>query len=99
MLLTDSIVRLRYRESLEHTTPYEPGEIVTVKIDVRVIANVFKASHRIRLDISSSNFPSFDPNPNTGEAIGRHSHLHVARNTIHFGPDHPSSLILPVRRG
>jgi putative CocE/NonD family hydrolase len=97
MLLTDSIIRLRYRESLEHPTPYTPGEVVKVRIDVRVVANLFKAGHRIRLDVSSSNFPSFDPNPNTGEPIGRHTHTRVARNVIHFGPDQPSKLILPVR--
>lgn len=99
MLLTDSIIRLRYRESLEHAVPYAPGDVVRVRIDVRVVANVFKASHRIRLDISSSNFPSFDPNPNTGEHIGKHTHLRQARNTVHYGPDHPSRLILPVRNG
>ena len=97
MLLTDSIRRLRYRESLEHTTPYTPGDVVKIEIDLRVTANVFKAGHRIRLDVSSSCFPSFDPNPNTGEPIGRHTHTRVANNTVHFGRAYESRLILPVR--
>jgi putative CocE/NonD family hydrolase len=97
MLLTDSITRLRYRDSIEHVTPYTPGDIVKVRINVRIVSNLFKAGHRIRLDISSSNFPSFDPNPNTGEPIGKHTHQRPARNTIHLGGQHPSKLILPIR--
>jgi putative CocE/NonD family hydrolase len=97
MLLTDSITRLRYRDSIEHVTPYTPGEVVKVRINVRIVSNVFKAGHRIRLDISSSNFPSFDPNPNTGEPIGKHTHQRLAHNTIHLGGQHPSKLTLPVR--
>ncbi len=97
MLLTDSIRRLRYRDSLEWTTPYTPGDVVAVEIDVRVTANVFKVGHRIRLDVSSSCFPSFDPNPNTGEPIGRHTHTRVANNTVHFSGSHRSRLILPIR--
>ncbi|MBI4304819.1 MAG: CocE/NonD family hydrolase, partial [Chloroflexi bacterium] len=64
--LIDSIMRLRYRESRERATLLEPGEIVPVTITLYPTANVFAAGHRIRLDISSSNFPRFDVNPNTG---------------------------------
>ncbi|MCH7688724.1 MAG: antibiotic hydrolase, partial [Planctomycetes bacterium] len=60
-------------------------------------ANLFRNGHRIRLDISSSNFPMYDINPNTGEPLGRHTHAKVAHNTIYHDAQHPSSLILPVR--
>ena len=56
-----------------------------------------KAGHR--LDISSSNFPSFDVNPNTGEPVGRHTHMVVALNSVHHDAEHESHLVLPVHRG
>jgi putative CocE/NonD family hydrolase len=59
-------------------------------------SNVFAKGHRIRLDIASSSFPQFDVNPNTGEPLGRHTHTIRARNTVHFGPEHPSHILLPV---
>jgi putative CocE/NonD family hydrolase len=73
-----------------------PGEAVEITITLWPISNVFKKHHRIRLDVSSSNFPRFDVNPNTGEPVGRHTKMAVADNTVHTGADHPSRLILPV---
>ena len=59
-------------------------------------ANRFKAGHRIRIDISSSNFPRFDLNPNTGEPLGLHRRAVVADNSIHHEAAHPSHVVLPV---
>ncbi|MCH2572462.1 MAG: CocE/NonD family hydrolase, partial [Planctomycetes bacterium] len=73
-----------------------PGKIYRVVIQLPPTSNLFQANHRIRLDISSSNFPRLDPNPNTGEPIGRHTHMQKADNTIYLNPDYPSHMILPV---
>ena len=64
----DSILRTRYRESLDHPKLMKPGEVVPVTITLYPTANVFKKGHRIRVDVSSSNYPRFDVNPNTGDA-------------------------------
>ena len=68
--LADGIVRARYRESTEEAKLITPGEVYEYKIDLWATSNLFKAGHRIRLEISSSNFPRFDRNPNTGECAG-----------------------------
>src|SRR5437016_3166919 len=65
----DSIVRARYRNSLEHAELMKPSEIYLFTIEMYPTSLVFQKGHRIRLDISSSNFPRFDVNPNTGEAL------------------------------
>ncbi len=96
MNLVDSIIRTRYRDSWEHETLMEPGETYPVAITLPPTSNVFAAGHRIRLDISSSNFPRFDVNPNTGEPVGRHTHSVVALNTVHLDATHPSNVTLPV---
>ena len=67
----DSIVRARYRNSLEHTELMKAGEVYPFTIEMYPTSLVFKKGHRIRLDISSSNFPRFDVNPNTGEPLKR----------------------------
>jgi uncharacterized protein len=94
--LSDSIIRCRYRNGWEREELMRPGEIYPVQIELAPTSNVFKAGHRIRLDISSSNFPRFDLNPNSGEPIGRHTHVRVAHNTVHVGREHPSHVVLPV---
>jgi putative CocE/NonD family hydrolase len=94
--LTDTILRARYRNSWSKEEMMTPGEPVEVTITLWPTSNVFKKGHRIRLDVSSSNFPRFDVNPNTGEPVGRHTHMVKADNTIHTGADHPSRMILPV---
>lgn len=93
--LGDSILRLRYRESLDAPKLVEPGQIVPITITLYPTANVFKRGHRVRLDVSSSNFPRFDVNPNTGEPLGNHRRMVIAENTIHHDRDHPSCLLLP----
>ena len=99
LILQDSIIRMRYRNGLEKPDFVEPGAVVPITIDLWMTGNRFVKGHRIRLDISSSNFPNFDPNPNTGEPIGYHTHTRVAQNTVYHDAERPSRLLLPVRRG
>jgi len=94
--LTDGILRARYRESKTHPKLLTPGEPAEITIDVGATSNLFQAGHRIRLDISSSNFPRFDRNPNTGGVFGEDSKLLRADQTILHDAEHPSRLILPV---
>lgn len=96
MNLVDSILRVRYRDSFEKEELMEPGRMYEIKIPLQPISNMFTAGHRIRLDISSSNFPRFDVNPNTGEPMGRHTHSVVARNTVYADRAHASAIVLPV---
>lgn len=93
----DSIIRTRYRDGDDGPAPpMKPGEIVRVVIPLYPTANVFKRGHRIRVDVSSSNYPRFDVNPNTGEPLGDYRRMVPADNTIHHGAEHASRLILPV---
>ncbi len=96
MNLADSIIRVRYRDGWERETLMEPGEVVTVHITLPPTSNLFAAGHCIRLDVSSSNFPRFDTNPNTGEPVGRHTHTAVAHNTVFLDAARPSKIALPV---
>jgi putative CocE/NonD family hydrolase len=94
--LADSIIRGRYRNSREHSELMTPGEVYEFTIVPYPVGNVFKAGHRIRLDISSSNFPRFDVNPNTGEPLGMSNRLLVADQTIYHDASRPSHIELPV---
>jgi uncharacterized protein len=94
--LTDGIVRARYREGTKESSPIAPGKVYKYTIDLWATANVFKVGHRIRLYISSSNFPRFNRNMNTGEDISNASRSVKAHQTIYHDRDHASSLILPV---
>ena len=96
MLICDSILRARYRNGFDHEDLMVPEECYEIVIRQPPISNLFKAGHRIRLDIASSNFPRFDVNPNTGEPMGRHTGTIVARNILYLGRDHRSCIILPV---
>ena len=93
----DSIVRARYRngptaeaEMLERGKPYE------FTIEIYPTSILFRRGHRIRLDISSSNFPRFDVNPNTGEPLNDNRSSRIAENTVYLDPAHPSRILLPV---
>jgi putative CocE/NonD family hydrolase len=77
-------------------TPITPGEVVEYAVDLWATSNAFGAGHRIRLEVSSSNFPRFDRNPNTGEQPGRSGEMVSALQTVHHSAAHPSRLILPV---
>ena len=94
--LCDSILRTRYRNSWTEPEMMSPGKVYPITITLTPTSNLFKAGHRIRVDISSSNFPRFDINPNTGEPMGRHTHTQPAENTIRLGREHSSHILLPI---
>jgi len=96
MNLCDGIVRARYRESRETPSLLEAGTIYEYRIEVGVTGNVFQVGHRLRLEISSSNFPRFDRNPNTGNTYGVDAQLRVAHQTVPHSADHPSHVRIPV---
>ena len=97
--LTDGIVRARYRNSTAKPEPIEPGKIYEFNIDLWATSNVFKAGHRIRLYLSSSNFPRFNRNLNTGEPVAGANKMVTAKQTIYHDARHPSALVLPVIPG
>jgi len=94
--LTDGILRCRYRDSWENPALMSPGQVYRIKVEAFPIANLFKRGHRIRLDISSSNFPHFDVNPNTGAPEGTGLDRRIARNSVYMDADRPSHVILPL---
>jgi putative CocE/NonD family hydrolase len=94
--LTDSLIRLRYRDGTGIADFVPAGEAVEISITLYPTSNVFVVGHRIRLDISSSNFPRFDVNPNTGEPIGQERRRQVADNTIYHSSDRRSHVVLPM---
>ena len=95
-LLTDGIIRARYREGIDREVMLKPDEVVRVRVDLWSTAIVFNKGHRIALHVTSSNDPRFDPNPNTGHPQRADNEMQVAKNAIHFSPQHPSRLLLPV---
>src|SRR5438045_3896737 len=94
--VADSIVRGRYRASREHAELMTPGQVYEFTIEMYPTSLVFKKGHRIRLDVSSSNFPRFDLNPNTGEPLNDNHCWRVAENSVYHDPQHPSRIILPI---
>lgn len=96
MALTDGILRMRYRDDMSAPNVMEPGQVYAIEIETFPTANRFLAGHRIRVDISSSNFPKFDVNPNTGEAEGMERAFRTARNTLFLGGDRASHIVLPI---
>jgi len=94
--LTDGIIRARYRNSSAKAEPVEAGKVYAYDIDLWATGNVFKAGHRIRLYISSSNFPRFSRNFNTGEPVFGAVRMVTASQKIYHDAEHPSALILPV---
>jgi predicted acyl esterase len=98
MLVTDGIIRARFRESFEKEKLLEPGEVVEVPVDLWSTSLVFNKGHRLRIAVSSSNSPRFDPNPNTGHAFRADQEQRVATNTLHLSEKHPSQIVLPIYR-
>ncbi|MBC8228164.1 CocE/NonD family hydrolase [bacterium] len=96
MNLCDGIIRARYQESFEEAKLMKPGTVYEFTIDCWVTGNVFKAGHRIRVELSSSNFPRFDRNPNTGHEFGMDSELSIAEQKVYHNKNYPSHIILPV---
>lgn len=96
--LVDGILRVRYRKSLSDPVLMEAGRVYELRINLVATANVFAAGHRIRLEVSSSNFPRFDRNTNTGGTIAEETlqDAQPAINRVHHTTDHASRLVLPV---
>ncbi|HUL34429.1 MAG TPA: CocE/NonD family hydrolase [Candidatus Eisenbacteria bacterium] len=94
--LTEGILRLRYRDSREKPDFANPGEIYHLALDLWATSNVFLPGHRLRLEVSSSNFPRFARNLNSGEDSATGSKMKVATNTIYHDSEHPSALVLPI---
>ena len=96
MDLTEGILRMRYRDSQEHAKLMNPGQVYEVTVDLWATSNVFLKGHSLRLEISSSNFPRFDRNLNTGEEIKFAHNFVSATNAVLHDAQHPSALVLPV---
>jgi len=94
--IAEGILRAKYRDSQETSTLLTPGKVYSLAIDLWATSNVFRAGHRIRLEVSSSNFPRFDRNLNTGESAATSAKWASATNTILHDAAHPSALLLPV---
>jgi len=97
--IADGIIRARYRNSLTHAQLMKPGEAYELSIQLYPTSLVFQRGHRIRVDISSSNFPRFDVNPNTGAPLNSDRRRQTAENAIFHDPKHPSRIILPIVSG
>jgi putative CocE/NonD family hydrolase len=96
MNVTDGIVRARFRSGGEKEEFLQTGRIYPVEIELYPTSLVFARGHRIRVDVSSSNFPRFDVNPNTGEPLNGNRRWQTAENALFHDPGHPSAIRLPV---
>jgi putative CocE/NonD family hydrolase len=96
MIILDGILRAGHRNSLESSEPLESGKIYEFEIDLGSTSMVVGPGHRIRLAISSSNSPRFEPNPNTGKPSGVDDKTEVATNTIYMNAGHPSHILFPI---
>jgi putative CocE/NonD family hydrolase len=98
IFVTEGVLRARYRNSNEgdSTELLEPGEVAEYRIRCYPMANVFERGHRIRLDLTSSSFPRFSRNLNTGEDVGTGTRIEVAQQTVLHTDVYPSHVLLPV---
>ena len=96
MNLSDSILRMRYRDGFEKADLMTPGEVYEFVIDMPPTSNLFQKGHRICVDISSSNYPTYDPNPNTGDPYMIGGKSMVAENSIYLDAEYPSHIVLPI---
>ena len=94
--LQDGILRARYRTSSTQPSPIEPGRVYELTIDLWATSHLFRTGHRLRVEISSSNFPRFDRNPNTGAPLGRDARMEAAHQTVYHSAAHPSHIVLPI---
>jgi putative CocE/NonD family hydrolase len=95
----EGALRMRYREGLDRQMLMEPGEVYEARLDLHVSSNYFAEGHRIRLEVSSSNFPRWQRNTNTGRNIYDETEWQVATNRVHHAKDKPSYMVLPVIPG
>jgi len=96
MNLCDGIIRARYRDGMREPTLLEPGQVYRYEIEVGVTSNVFDAGHCVRLEISSSNFPCYDRNLNTGNHLASDTTMRTASQTVLHTHSHPSHVRMPV---
>jgi putative CocE/NonD family hydrolase len=96
--LDETIQRARYREGYDREVFMEEGEIYEIQLSPLSTSNWFAPGHRIRIEVSSSNFPRFTRNLNTGGSIWDETEGVVARNAIHHSREHPSKIVLPIAR-
>jgi uncharacterized protein len=96
--LCEGMLRARFRQGLEREEKLVPGEVVPLDIDVWSTSVIFAPGHRVRVHVTSSSVPGFDPNPNTGDPFRSSARTQVARNTVYVDAARPSHLILPVRQ-
>ena len=94
--LCDGIIRARYRESVDEPALIEPEKVYRYEIDLWVTSNVFLPGHKIRVEISSSNFPRFDRNPNTGHPFGADAQIQKATQAVCHDSEQASHILLPV---
>jgi len=99
MLLRGEPFPARFRNSFEKPVPLRPNVPTTISYVMPGIVHTFKKGHRIRVDISSSNFPRFDVNPNTGEPLNDNRRWAIAINTIYHDAQHASQILLPIVPG
>jgi putative CocE/NonD family hydrolase len=98
LILAEGIVRARYREGCDRARPVEPERMYAYTINLVATSNLFQAGHRIRVAITSSSFPRFDRNPNTGHPLGVDgpAELRPARQTVFHDRERPSHILLPI---
>jgi putative CocE/NonD family hydrolase len=98
IILCEGIVRARFRNGTDNPEMMTPGEAYEFDIDMWDTSNLFKAGHRIRVEISSSNFPRYNRNLNSGNPIAPDTEITIANQKIYHDSDHPSHVVLPVIR-
>jgi hypothetical protein len=97
ILMLDSIRRLKFHNGFDKAEPVRPGDIAELDIDLWSISLILNKGHRIGVQVSSSNYPRFEKNPNTGDDFPKEDNLRIAKNTVCMDKEHPSAIILPVR--
>ncbi len=94
--VSNGILRASSRNSLEKREPIEPGKVYAYTFDSSATSNLFAVGHQIRVEVSSSNFPHYDRNLNTGHPLGSDTEMIVARQTVYHSASYPSQIVLPV---
>jgi uncharacterized protein len=94
--IADGVIRARFRESLDQPTLVSPGEVIEYEVDMWSTSHMFLPGHRIRVNITSSDFPRYDRNPNTGGDLGSDYSVEIARQTIFHDARYPSHVVLPI---
>jgi uncharacterized protein len=96
--VVDGILRLRFREGLDHAVPCVPGEVYRVEVDLWSTAHTFLPGHRLRLQVCASDFPRYDRCPGSGETVAEATRILPQRNRLFHDPEHPTHLVLPIAK-